>query len=75
MKKQDRALLKRLKKNYKTSHKAWEALNFYDFWANELIVKRLNFTREQLDHVQEVMNMLSQICKIQQEEIIKLKKL
>ena len=67
------ALLKRLKKSYKVAHLAWIACNYYDFYFDEHMAKKLGMTFEQFEEFQKkVINALSQYCKIRQERIFEL---
>jgi len=73
VKKQRRALLKRLKKSYAAAHAAWQALNYYDFYFDERIAEKLGMAFEQFEVFQKtVVNALSQYCKIRQERIFEL---
>lgn len=73
IRRQRRKLLKRLKRAYKVSHKAWQAMNYYDFYFDERIAEKLGMTSEQFDKFQKtVVNSLSQYCKIRQERILEL---
>jgi hypothetical protein len=73
IRKQRRALLKRLEKSYKAAHAAWVAMNYYDFYIDERIAEKLGYTKEQFEEFQKkVVNALSQYCKIRQERIFEL---
>ena len=73
LKKQRRALLKRLRKSYNVAHAAWQSLNYYDFYFDERIADKLGMTHEQFEAFQKtVVNALSQYCKIRQERIFEL---
>ena len=73
IKKQRRALLKRLNKSYAAAHAAWVAMNYYDFYFDERIAVKLGMTLEQFEVFQKtVVNALSQYCKIRQERIFEL---
>jgi uncharacterized protein (UPF0332 family) len=73
IRKQHRALLKRLNKSYKAAHSAWVACNYYDFYFDERIAEKLGMTFEEFEVFQEkVVNALSQYCKIRQERILEL---
>lgn len=73
IRKQRRALLKRLEKSYKAAHSAWVAMNYYDFYFDERIADKLGMTFEQFEVFQKtVVNALSQYCKIRQERIFEL---
>ena len=73
LKKQRRALLKRLKKSYTAAHAAWVAMNYYDVYFDERIAVKLGMTLEQFEVFQKtVVNALSQYCKIRQERIFEL---
>ena len=73
IRKQRRALLKRLNKGYKAAHAAWVACNYYDFYFDERVAQKLGMTFEQFEEFQKkVVNALSQYCKIRQERIFEL---
>ena len=66
-------LLKRLKKSYKVAHRAWENLNYFDFYFDERMAEKLGMTAEEFEVFQEkIVNALSQYCKIRQERIFEL---
>jgi predicted aminopeptidase len=73
IRKQRKALLKRLRKSYKVAHAAWQAMNYYDVYFDERIADKLGMTFEQFEAFQKtVVNALSQYCKIRQEHIFEL---
>jgi hypothetical protein len=73
IRKQRKALLKRLNKSYTAAHAAWVAMNYYDFYFDERIAVKLGMTFEQFEVFQKtVINALSQYCKIRQERIFEL---
>jgi hypothetical protein len=73
IRKQRRALLKRLEKSYKAAHAAWVAMNYYDFYFDERIAEKLGMTFKEFEEFQKrVVNALSQYCKIRQERIFEL---
>ena len=73
IRKQRKALLKRLRKSYKAAHAAWVSMNYYDFYFDERIAAKLGMTFEQFEVFQKtVINALSQYCKIRQEHIFEL---
>lgn len=73
IRKQRKALLKRLNKSYNAAHAAWVAMNYYDFYFDERIAEKLGMTKEQFEVFQKtVINALSQYCKIRQERIFEL---
>lgn len=73
LRKQRKALLKRLQKSYTVAHAAWIAMNYYDFYFDERMAEKLGMTFEQFEVFQKtVVNALSQYCKIRQERIFEL---
>lgn len=71
--KRRKALLKRLNKSYTAAHAAWVVMNYYDFYFDERIAEKLGMTKEQFEQFQKnVINALSQYCKIRQERILEL---
>ncbi len=73
IRKQRKALLKRLRKSYNVAHSAWEAMNYFDLFFDERIADKLGMNKEQFEEFQKkVVNALSQYCKIRQEHILEL---
>jgi hypothetical protein len=71
--KQRKALLKRLRKSYDTALSAWVAMNYHDFYFDERMAEKLGMTKEQFEQFQKnVVNTLSQYCKIRQERIFEM---
>ena len=69
IKKERAAKLKLLQRSYKTCVQAWEAMNYQDLFFDV----DLGMTPERFDKFQkEVVNTLSQICKIRQKKIYEL---
>lgn len=73
LRKQRKALLKRLQKSYTATHAAWVAMNYYDFYFDERMAEKLGMTFDEFEVFQKtVVNALSQYCKIRQERIFEL---
>lgn len=71
MRKQRRALLKRLQKSYNAAHAAWVAMNYFDFYFDESIADKLGMDFEQFEVFQKtVVNALSQYCKIRRNAFL-----